>query len=420
MRKLALLSLLLPLCAALTPAQAADRIVAVVNDQVITLNQLQNRAELNVRQVGIAAPTPQQRDAITKRSLSNLIDEELQRQYAKQANLSLGKQEKEESLARVKKALGGDEAWKAFTKGIEPAAEEKVAAETLWQKIIASEIRPRVQVSTAEADRLIAELGKSKKVEDREISIIMLEATGDAEDAKAKLQTLTGIKQKVEAGEPFADLARAHSDDKSAVNGGKLGWFGNGQLNPQLEESLDTLQPGQTSDPIRTPEGWYLVRLDNVRTSAPVDINPQTQLELFLLAAPAAKDKSAAKELEKTFDTTTESLKSRDDVFAYFKEAKYKDTFPASTALGWVTQNDLESDLAQAIAQTKPGKWTKTITVNGNTARLYLGQTRQAMADKLNTYREKVLNNMFNSRVELESRRFMQTLRQRAFLDIRL
>ncbi len=407
-------------CALLiAPTHAADRIAAVVNDQVITYSQLQSRAELNLRQVGIVNPTQQQRDAVTKRSLSNLIDEELQRQYAKTAGLSLGKKEREDAIALVRKTMG-EATWSQLTGGMEPAAEEKIAAEALWQKIIGNQVAPRVQVSTPEADRLIAELGKSRKVEDREISIIMLEGAADADANKAQLQKLTELKDKITAGESFSDLARAHSDDKSAINGGKLGWFGTGQLNPQLEESLDTLTVGQVSEPIRTPDGWYLVRLDNSRTSTPVDINPQTQLELFLLATPAAKEKDAAKEQEKAFEAITDGLKTRDDVFKYFSEAGYKETFPASTALGWVTQNDLENDLAQAIVKTKPGRWTKTVTLNGNAARIFIGDTRQAMAENLNAYRDRVLKSMFNNRVELESRRFLQNLRQRAFLDIRL
>src|SRR4051812_33435338 len=65
---------------------ASDRVVAVVNDQVLTLSQLQARTELNIRQAGIKAPSADQRNAMTKRTLGMLIDEELQRQYAEGNN----------------------------------------------------------------------------------------------------------------------------------------------------------------------------------------------------------------------------------------------------------------------------------------------------------------------------------------------
>ena len=422
MRRLlfALFALVIMASTTVTPSHAADRIVAVVNDQVITLSQLQARTRLNLRQVGLANATAQQQEAVSKRSLSNLIDEELQRQYAEKSGVTLTKAETETSIANVKQAMG-DEVWKTFTAGgLEQAAKDKILAETRWQILIERNIRPRVQVSTAEADRLIAELAKGREIQEREISVIQMEPGTTPEDDKAKLDKLTELKQKVAAGEPFAELARAHSDDKSAVNGGKLGWFTTGELNPQLEQSLDSLQPGQTSEPIRTPTGWYLVRLDNTRSGTPVTIDPQTQLELFLLATPTPEGKTAYRDLEKSFDTTTARLKTRDNVTSYFSTSGFAESFPASTALGWVTQTDLDPILAKAIGNSHSGSWTGTVTVNGNSARLYLANTRQIMPEKLNQYREKVLSNLFGNRVELEARRFMQNLRQRAFLDIRL
>lgn len=309
--------------------------------------------------------------------------------------------------------------WAALTKGYEQSANDKLTAEALWQRIIARDLQPRVQVATSEADRLIAELAKSRHVLDREISVIQLAAGDDAAADKAKLDKLTELRGQISGGESFADVARAYSDDRSAANGGNLGWFSSGELNPQLEEALDKMQPGQVSDPIRTPIGWYLVKLENVRTTKPIETDPQTQVEVFLLAAPAATDKAKAKSLDSAFDKTIKNLKTNDDVRAYFAKGEFGE-FTASRALGWLVQADLETDLANAVAGSKTGRWSKSVTVNGNTARVYVADTRQAMPEKLSAYRDRVMSSIFANRVELESRRFMQNLRQRAFLDVRL
>jgi peptidyl-prolyl cis-trans isomerase SurA len=401
-------------------AQAADRIVAVVNDQVITSSQLDERIQLNLRQLDLNAPNAGQRAAVAKRTLAELIDEELQRQYAAQAKLKLDAKELEGMKANALKAVGGESAWASLSKGLEQTSNDKIAAEALWQKIVARDVQPRVQVSTAEADRLIGELAKSRHVLDREISVIQLNPGNDAASDKAQLDKLTELKQKIGGDEDFNELARAYSDDKSAVNGGKLGWFGSGELNPQLEEALDKMQPGQMSEPIRTPMGWYLVKLDNVRTTKPVETGPQTQVELFLLAAPSAADAKAAKKLDKAFDKATGKMDEAQAVRDYFEKAHYADAFPASKALGWLVQDDLETGLSKAVGSTKPGRWSNSVTVDGTTARVFVAGTRQMMPEKLNAYREKVMNNIFGNRVELEARRFMQNLRQRAFLDVRL
>jgi len=198
MRRLlfALFALVIMASTTVTPSHAADRIVAVVNDQVITLSQLQARTRLNLRQVGLANATAQQQEAVSKRSLSNLIDEELQRQYAEKSGVTLTKAETETSIANVKQAMG-DEVWKTFTAGgLEQAAKDKILAETRWQILIERNIRPRVQVSTAEADRLIAELAKGREIQEREISVIQMEPGTTPEDDKAKLDKLTELKQK--------------------------------------------------------------------------------------------------------------------------------------------------------------------------------------------------------------------------------
>lgn len=400
--------------------QAADRIVAVVNDQVITQAQLNGRVALNVRQLGMTDASASQKDAVARRTLSSLIDEELQRQYATTAKLTLT----DADMVRVKetavKALGGEANWSELTRGLESSAKDKLAAEALWQKIIARDIQPRVQVNTNEADRLISELAKSRHVLDRQISVIQLDSGKDADEDKAQLAKLTDLKAKITGGESFGDLARAYSDDKSAAGGGDLGWFSSGELNPQLEEALDKMQPGQVSEPIRTPLGWYLVKLENVRTTKPVSTEPQTQVELFLLAAKTPEDAKAVKALNKQFDKTTNKLSTPNKVRDYFTKGDYAESFAESKSLGWMVQKDLDETLAKIVADTKPGRWSDNVTINGTTSRVFVADTKQAMPAQLDAYRERVMNNIYSNRVELESRRFMQTLRQRAFLDIRL
>ena len=84
------------------------------------------------------------------------------------------------------------------------------------------------------------------------------------DDAKARLEQL---KQRLEGGDDFAALARAHSDDAvSAAKGGDLGWINPGDLDPQFEEVMTGLAPGKLSAPFRTQFGWHLVQVLERRT----------------------------------------------------------------------------------------------------------------------------------------------------------
>jgi peptidyl-prolyl cis-trans isomerase SurA len=75
-------------------------------------------------------------------------------------------------------------------------------------------------------------------------------------------QRLNGLKERIEAGEDFAALAKAHSEDPgSAVEGGDLGWVNPGEMVPRFEEAMNTLQKGQISDVVRSRFGWHLIQV---------------------------------------------------------------------------------------------------------------------------------------------------------------
>lgn len=83
------------------------------------------------------------------------------------------------------------------------------------------------------------------------------------EQAREQIQD---IRRRIEQGEEFAELAREYSSDESTANiGGLLDWFPSGGYGPQIQEAVDALEPGEISEPFRSPRGWHLVKLLDVR-----------------------------------------------------------------------------------------------------------------------------------------------------------
>jgi len=89
---------------------------------------------------------------------------------------------------------------------------------------------------------------------------ILIKTNEVVTDADARTR-LVQLKERVENGTPFEELAKIHSDDLSASKGGDLGWLNPGDTVPDFERAMDALQPGQVSDPVRSPFGWHLIQV---------------------------------------------------------------------------------------------------------------------------------------------------------------
>jgi len=101
-------------------------------------------------------------------------------------------------------------------------------------------------------------------VEQTRVSHILIKTTElvSDDDARKRLETL---RTRVLSGESFEDLARANSDDLSAAKGGDIGWVYPGDTVPEFQRTMDTLAPGELSQPVKSPFGWHLIRVDERR-----------------------------------------------------------------------------------------------------------------------------------------------------------
>lgn len=94
---------------------------------------------------------------------------------------------------------------------------------------------------------------------------ILIKTSKIVDDAKARA-TLEGLRNRIEHGESFAELARRYSEDASAPQGGDLGWLNPGETVPAFEQAMNALQDGQVSQPVKSPFGWHLIQVEERRT----------------------------------------------------------------------------------------------------------------------------------------------------------
>lgn len=248
-----------------------DNIVAVVNDNVITKQELdlvtnQMRSQLPKGKSVSAADLEQQ-------ALAQLIRKDLLVQAAKRANIRLSNADVNEAIEQfaAQRHMTAKELIQRIAKeGISENQLRRTMTENLLaQKIEQSEVMGKSQVSDAEIDDAIARAQQEGRplpppitAYSYHVQHILLK---NDNDITRKL--IEQIAQQARSGASFEQLARQYSQDGSAQNGGDLGWIIDGETVPPFEAAVKSLQPGQISIPVRTQFGWHVIRLIDVRSN---------------------------------------------------------------------------------------------------------------------------------------------------------
>jgi peptidyl-prolyl cis-trans isomerase SurA len=245
-----------------------DRIVAVVNNDAITLGEVQEAVAL-YRQENRGRALDSD-EVLFRQLLGRLIDARLQLQEADREKITVEDAEVEEEIAERMKRFGAHtrEELEAMVKaqGLSfEAVRRRVRDSLRVQKLVRRKVALRVSVTEAEIDRYLAEnrdkLETGLTYHARHI-LITPETDTDAGWEAARIRAEM-IRAQLAEGADFADLARRYSRDASARDGGDLGPLKRGELAPEIEQQILALEPGQTSAPFRSRLGWHLFRLES-------------------------------------------------------------------------------------------------------------------------------------------------------------
>lgn len=252
------------------PAPAADdlddRIVAVVNNDAITLNELIESIAM-YRAENRGGPTD---DELRKESLARLIDQRLQLQEAEREKITVDDTElNEEFLDRIKRYnVKSEEEFEKIVKaqGVTLDSIKKRLRDGLKvSKLIRRKVHARISVTEDEISQYLEEnrnkLETGLSYHARHI-LITPEENSDSgwEAARIKAEML---RSQLADGADFVELAKQHSRDATAKDGGDLGSLKRGELAQDVEGAILTLKPGQLSQPFRSPLGYHVFRLES-------------------------------------------------------------------------------------------------------------------------------------------------------------
>lgn len=260
----------------LARAELVDRVAAVVNNEVISLSEVEKRAAPDLARVDQETTGPeraQKRAATLRRILDTMIDEKLVDNELKELKVSIGDKEVDAAIDEVKKSynLNDEQLQQAVTKEGYTLAEyrEQMRKQIGRYKLISEKVRKNIKVSDAdvqsEYDRMTRSEGEDYEVHIRHILIAVPRNASQPQVEQARRKAAALAVEAREPGVNFAELAKKRSEGSSSSDGGDLGFFKRGTMVPEFERVAFNLKTGEVSDPVRTQFGWHVLKLEEIR-----------------------------------------------------------------------------------------------------------------------------------------------------------
>ncbi len=282
-------------------AEVVDRIVAEVNNEIITLSELQNMAKTIEAQSGVK-PTGQDEKKMMREMLDGLIDRKLAKAEAQRRGIAVADKEVDEALVRFKQRnnIPNDE---AFAKGLAQAGlslkefKQQIADQMIQERLLVVVVGAKVSISDAEVRRLYDQRFKKGGAQVHIVTLRMPYPMGATQEQKeATKEKAETILKAVKRGESFAEAAAKQSLTLSDV-----GFVSQNDLDPRLAEFLEQLKPKEVA-PVATQEGIQLIQVKGRRSG---------EARPFEEVAPEIRRILQQQEMEKYFNERAKTLREK-------------------------------------------------------------------------------------------------------------
>ena len=362
---LVLCSLLLLFSGSSQADQTLNRIVASVNNDVVLESELNNRSAMIISQLEEQQAELPSRSVLQKQILDRLILENLQLQLAERNGIRIDDEKLNNNMRTLAKQ--NDMSLSEFREALEQDGYDYVAFRDQFRnQITINQIRQqmvenRVEVTDQEVDHLLATAATFND-QNREYHLAhILVSTPEAaspEQIRESRKRVDGMLARLRGGADFEQMAIAESDGQQALNGGDLGWRKTGQLPSLFSDVVGQLQIGQISDPIRSPSGFHIVKIMDIRGDQR-HIIKQTRARHILLQP----DTLVSEQEIKTRMAQLRERVAQGEDFAVLARAHSQDPGSGSQGgdLGWVTPGQMVPEFEQAMNELAIGEISQPV-----------------------------------------------------------
>lgn len=343
---------------------AVDRVVAVVNDEAITLNELRERFATVTRQLRSRGTPLPATEVLEKQLLERLIVDRLQMQFARESGLRVTDPELDGavrriadnnrmSLAEFRAALERDRiAWSRFR--------EEIREEITLARLREREVEGRIVVSDGEIDNYLAHPEQASQTAIVALGHIIVRVPEQADSVR--LEQLRARAEealaRIKSGQDFGQVAASFSEAPDALAGGSIEPRPADRLPTLYAEAVAKLQPGEVTEILRSPAGFHIVKLLDRKGGSVGGTFRQTHARHILIKVNELVSSDEARH-------KLAGLKERLDNGADFAELArlYSNDLSAAKGgdLGWLYQGDTVPDFERAMDALKPGEVSQPV-----------------------------------------------------------
>lgn len=414
--------------AAAARQRPADYIVAVVNSEPITNNELRERADRIAQQLAQqGAPVPP-REELLRQVLERMISDRAQLQLARETGIKVDDgavDQAEQNVARQNKLTVPQLRERLVADGLpQNELRDELRRQITLQRLRDRELEPKVKISELDIDQFLAQQrqqpqqagGAPAQLDLAQVLVAVPEGAPASEVARLE-QRAKDVAQRARSGEDFAQLAREFSDGPEKGAGGRMGLRSTDRYPPLFVDAAQALPVGGIAGPIRSGAGFHVLKvLEKGKLGSPGMTVLQNHARHILLRP--GKQLSEADARARLADFKRRIASGNADFASLAREYSQDTSAKDGGDLGWSSPGQYVPEFEQVLAGLSPGQISDPFTTRFGVHLVQLLEQREATLDP-RQQRELARNVLREKKLDEAYGPWAQEVRNRAYVEMR-
>jgi peptidyl-prolyl cis-trans isomerase SurA len=401
-----------------------DRIVAIVNKDVITQRDLEERVALIASQLKRQNTPLPPADVLERQVLERMIMDRVQVQFALETGVRVDDLQLDRTVAMI--AEQNRMSLADFRRALDREGvpfdrfREDIRREIMISRLKEREVDSKIQIGESDIDNFLAEVSSTPQGTEYNVAHILVRVPESAtpEQVEARMKRAQEARARAASGADFAQIAVSYSDAPDALAGGGMGWRPQDRLPELFSGALAKMKPGDVSDVLRSPAGFHVLKLVDQRGGGTGSfvVEQSHPRHILVRVNEAVSESEARRRITLLRQRIVDGAN-----FAEIARLNSDDTVSAQRGgdLGWVVPGDLVPEFERAMAELKVDEMSQPVRTPFGIHLIQVLERRTAdvSVDRKRLEARKVLR---ERRADEAYQEWLRQLRDRAYVELRL